>query len=90
MTNKHIDRLQNGRHTDRPKKDLIFAPPHFKKKKGIADPQFFVIVFDPTLLLAHLPPRSCGAKELKPPYKSKTYAKKLAIAPMMRQIKNVN
>lgn len=82
MTNKHIDRLRNGRHTDRPMKDLIFAPPHFKKKTGIADPQFFVIVFDPTLLLAHLPPRSCGAKELKPTHQSKTYAKKLAITPI--------
>ena len=81
MINKHIGRLQNGRHTDRPKKDLIFTPPHFKKKKRIADPQFFVIVFDPTLLLAHLPPSSCGAKELKPTHKSKTYAKKLAITP---------
>lgn len=28
-----VGRQKNGRHTDRPKKDLIFTPPHFKKRK---------------------------------------------------------
>jgi hypothetical protein len=48
QTKYRYGRQKNWRHADRPKKDLIFAPPHLKRgKKKQSYPQFFVTVLVP-------------------------------------------
>lgn len=81
LTSRH----RNGRHTSRPKKDLIFAPPHFLK--GTKD-RLLTLNFL-SRFLSHAPFSTFAnraswfvgkfAKELKPTRKAKSRAKKPAL-----------
>ena len=67
---------ENGRHSSRPEKDLIFAQPHLKKGKRILPTLNFLSWFLSSPSLAHLRARSCARKRANPTHKTKTHAKK--------------
>jgi hypothetical protein len=74
-------RQKNGQHSSRTKKDLIFRPPHFEKRKEELPTLNFLTRFLSDPLFALCRPRSCGRQRANAPRKTKTRAKKFSTAP---------
>ncbi|HET6244807.1 MAG: hypothetical protein H0V01_10630 [Bacteroidetes bacterium] len=88
-------RQRNGRHASRPEKDLIFAPPHFKKEKKGLPPLNFLSRFLSTASFSTFAvyfllcvekithnkklAKPPTTKELNPAHKTKTRAKKFCL-----------